>query len=251
MTRGHRLVAEATAAWRAFRRRRTAMFFTFAFPLLLVGIFGALVTTSAAGTAGLFTKPPAYYIPGYLAVVVLFTPLTRVGSTVARHRSGNRFEKLATTPLARWEWLAAHTLVNAVVVGVASALVLAVVVGVTAASVRLVAVPAIAALVGVAVVVFCGIGAVLGRVAESRDGVVAASNAIAVPLVFLSETFVPPSLLPPWFRPVMGLSPLTYFSRAVRAVGVTGDPWLGDAAVLVGAAVVAFLAGAVAIPQTD
>jgi len=251
VTRRARVVAEAVAGWRAFRRRRTAMFFTFAFPVLLVVIFGALVTTSAGASGGLFTEPPAYYVPGYLAVVVLFTPLTRVGSSVARHRAGNRFEKLATTPLTRGEWLAAHTAVNAVVVGAASALVLALVVGLTGASVALAAMPAVAALVVVAVVVFCGIGAVLGRVAESRDGVVAASNAIAVPLVFLSETFVPPSLLPAWFRPVVSLSPLTYFSRAVRAVAVTGDPWVVDAVVLVVVAAAAFAAGAVAIPHTD
>lgn len=239
------------AAWQSFRRRRTAMFFTFAFPLLLVLIFGALITTAGDGGQGLFTEPPGYYVPGYVAVVVLFTPLTRVGSTVARHREGNRFEKLETTPLTRGEWLAAHSFVNVIVVGVAAAMVLALIVAVTGTTIRVQTLPVVAVLVGFGVVLFCGVGAVIGRVADSRDGVVAAANGIALPLVFLSETFVPLTLLPDWFRPLVSASPLTYFARSVRAVSVTGDPWLGDAAVLGVLAVVAFAAGAAAIPRTD
>lgn len=251
MSRVARIGTEMRAAWRSFRRRRTAVFFTFAFPLLLVLIFGALITTTGDGSGGLFTEPPGFYVPGYVAVVVLFTPVTRVGSTVARHRDGNRFEKLETTPLTRGEWLAAHSLVNVLVVGVATAAVVALIVAVTGATVRLATLPVVAVLVAVGVVLFCGVGAVIGRVADSRDGVVAMANGIALPLVFLSETFVPLALLPDWFHPVVSASPLTYFARSVRALAVTGAPWLGDAAILAAVAGVAFVLGAVAIPRTD
>lgn len=246
-----RVASETVAAWRSFRRRRTAMFFTFAFPLLLVVIFGALITTAGDGGEGLLTESPGYYVPGYIAVVVVFTPLTRVGSTVARHRDGNRFEKLETTPLSRVEWLAAHTLVNVGVVTVAAALVLVVIVGVTGAAINVVSLPVVAVVVAGGVVVFCGVGAVLGRVADSRDGVVAAANGIALPLVFLSETFVPLSLLPAWFHPAVAASPLTYVSRSVRALAVTGGPWVVDAVIVGCVAVVAFVVGAAAIPRTD
>ena len=118
----------------------------------------------------------------------------------------------------------------------------------------------------VGVALFCGFGAVLGRVADSQDGVIAAANGVAVPLLFLSRTFVPPALLPAWFRPLMELSPLTYFARGVRAAtfsppgalashrvgeGLVGtDPYL-NLAVLSALAVGFFAAGAVALPRTD
>ncbi len=251
MSRTGRVRAEATAAARSFLRRRTAVFFTFFFPVLLVLIFGVIVRTGGTG-GGLFALPPAYYVPGYLAVVVLFTPLSRVGSEVARHREGARFEKLATTPLTRAEWLLAQTLVNAGVIGLAALLIFALVVVATGAEVALgpgalLVVPYV--LLGV--VLFCGLGAVLGRVADSQDGVIAASNGVALPLLFLSETFVQPDLLPGWL-PVWA-SPLTYFSRGVRAV--TYEPAGGSPAVnlvvLTALAVVLFAAGAVAIPRTD
>ncbi|NHN49918.1 ABC transporter permease [Halostella sp. JP-L12] len=243
-----RVGAEAGAAWRSFVRRRTAVFFTFFFPVILIVIFGALVRTDPTG-AGLFTEPAGYYVPGYLAVVVLFTPLSRVGSTVARHREGNRFEKLATTPLTRAEWLAAHTLVNAVIIGIASALLLGVIALITDAEFALS--PWLVPLVALGVALFCGIGAMLGRAADSQDGVVAASNTIALPMLFLAETFVTPDLLPSYALPLIDLLPLTYFSRGVRAATFSGASPATDTAILAALALVSFVVGAYAIPRTD
>ena len=248
MTATGRVTAEFTAAGKSFLRRRTAVFFTFFFPVLLIVIFGALVGTRPTG-GGLFTQSPGYYVPGYLAVVVLFTPMSRVGSTVARYRDGNRFEKLATTPLGRGEWLLAHTLVNVVVIGLASLVILVLVVLVTGAEITLS--PMVIPFVAVAVAVFCGLGALIGSLSGSTDGVVAASNFISLPLLFLSETFVTPDLLPAWFRPIMNLSPLTYFARGVRALTFSGGAWGFDLVVLCAVAVVFFALGAYALPQTD
>jgi len=259
VSRVGRIRAETAAAARSFLRRRTAVIFTFFFPLLLVLIFGVLVRTQPGG-GGLFARPDAYYLPGYLATVVLFTPLSRIGSEIARHRDGHRFEKLATTPLTRAEWLLAHTLVNVGVIGVASLLVFALVTLVTGADIPvsgdlLLLVPFVA----LAVVLFCGIGAVLGRVSDSQDGVIAASNSVALPLLFLSDTFVSPDLLPEWFLPAVNLSPLTYFSRGVRAVtfaapddaGLAGVGAIGNLAILAVLSVVCFALGAVAVPRGE
>ena len=262
MSRVGRIRASVRAAALSFLRRRTAVFFTFLFPLLIVLIFGALVQTQPTG-GGLFTEPPGYYLPGYLAVVILFTPLSRVGSEVARHREGNRFEKLATTPLRRWEWLLAQTVVNVLIIGLAALLLLGLLVVVTDPEIYVS--PLLVPFVAFGVALFCGVGALLGSLADSQDGVIAASNALALPLLFLSETFVPPSMLPEWFRPLIDLSPLTYFSRGVRAAtfdhpslvdGVVlasfgGDDPLINLAVLMTLAVVALTAGALSLPLTD
>lgn len=248
MTVTRRIHAETDSALRSFLRRRTAVFFTFFFPVLLILIFGVLVQTQPTG-GGLFAKQPAYYVPGYLAVVVMFTPLSRVGSTVARHRDGNRFEKLATTPLSRVEWLLAQTLVNVFIIGIASLIILGLVVLATGATITFS--PLLVPFIVLAVALFCGFGALLGRIADSQDGVIAASNSIALPLLFLSETFVSPALLPSWFRPALGFSPLTYFARGVRAATTGGNDAPFNLLVLALLTVAFFAAGAYALPQTD
>ncbi|WP_135851479.1 ABC transporter permease [Halorussus salinus] len=266
MTTTGRVRAEASAAWRSFTRRRTAVFFTFFFPVILILIFAVLVQTNPGG-GGLFAEPPGYYLPGYLAVVVLFTPLSRVGSEVARHREGNRFEKLATTPLSRAEWLLAHTLVNVAIIGIAGLLILglmALVTGTATLSLGPTNLALVAVFVAFAVALFCGLGAVLGGLADSQDGVIAASNAIALPLLFLSDTFVTPDLLPEWFQPAVNLSPLTYFARGVREltyvptgneivlpVVTFGESWEFNLTALAVLTLVFFAAGTYAIPRTD
>ncbi|WP_255196656.1 ABC transporter permease [Halorarius litoreus] len=255
MTRTRRIRSEVVAAGKAFLRRRTAVFFTFFFPAIIILIFGALIQT-AGGSGGLFTEPAGYYVPGYLAVVVLFTPLSRVGSEVARHREGNRFEKLATTPLRRWEWLLGQTLVNVGIIGAAAVGILVLVTLVTDAAITFA--PVLVPYIALGVALFCGLGAILGRLSDSQDGVIAASNGIALPLLFLSETFVPPSLLPEWLP--LWVSPLTYFSRGVRAATFAGSegaavgplgPVAGNLVVLTVLAVAFFAVGAAALPRTD
>ncbi|QLK25628.1 ABC transporter permease [Natrinema zhouii] len=257
MSRTGRVGAETSAGWRSFIRRRTAVFFTFFFPVILIVIFGALIRTDPTGE-GLFTEPATYYVPGYLAVVVLFTPLSRMGSEVARHREGSRFEKLATTPLTRGEWLLAQTVVNAAIIGLASLLILGLVVLLTGAEIAFS--PLLVPYILVGVVCFCGVGAMLGSYTDSQDGAVAASNAIGLPLLFLSETFISLSQLPDWFGPLVNLSPLTYFARGVRAATYSGaetpaiagvDPALANLGILAVLAVVAFALGARSIPRTD
>jgi ABC-2 type transport system permease protein len=112
------------------------------------------------------------------------------------------------------EWLLAHAAVNVAIIGAASLL-------------------------------------ILGAVADSQDGVIAASNTIALPLLFLSETFVPPTLLPTWFRPAMAASPLTYFARGTRAITSGSGGWTGELLLLVALAVVFLTAGAAAIPRGE
>ncbi|MFC7199969.1 ABC transporter permease [Halospeciosus flavus] len=219
-----RVGAEFVASARSFLRRRTAVFFTFFFPVLLIAIFAGLIRVQPTG-GGLFSKPTGYYVPAYLAVVVLFTPLSRVGSEVARHVEGNRFEKLATTPLAEWEWLLAQTLVNVALIVVAA---VALVVALLVLGASFALSPWLAAFVVVTSVLFCGVGAILGSLADSRDGAISMSNGVALPLLFLSDTFVEPSLFPAWFRPLLDLSPLTYFARGVRQATYAGGSVLGE-----------------------
>ncbi|MFB6255803.1 MAG: ABC transporter permease, partial [Haloplanus sp.] len=141
-------------------------------------------------------------------------------------------------------------LVNVAIIGLAALLLFVLVLLVTGASVvvgsgLLVLVPLVVA--GVAL--FCGLGSIIGRVADSQDGVIAASNAVAFPVWVLSETFVPPSMLPVWFRSVTAFSPLTYFSRGVRAAATGSDPTVAIL-ILAALSLAVFAIGARAVPRT-
>jgi len=168
MSRFGRITTEATAAARSFLRRRTAVFFTFFFPVILVVIFGALVQTQPTG-AGCSRSRPATTSPATSRSSCCSrrcrgsAPRSPVTATVAGSRSWRRRRS------RRVEWLLAHTLVNVAIIGAASLLILGLVLAVTDA--EPVVSPALAALpvfVAVAVALFCGLGALLGALARTR-----------------------------------------------------------------------------------
>lgn len=206
-----RIFSEAYASWNSFLRRKTAVFFTFLFPIILVSIFGFLVETQ---TSGLFSKEPVYYVASYISIVVLFTPLSRMSVTVARGRTGSHFEKLSTTPLTKIEWLLAHSIMNFILVLISSILVLFFAALLTDFSFTFP--PLLILFIFLGSIIFCNIGAILGSITESQDGAIAASNAIGLPLLFLSDTFIPLDLLPNWAIPFISISPLTPFARGSR-----------------------------------
>jgi ABC-2 type transport system permease protein len=245
-----RVRGEATAEWRSFLRKPAAVFFTFVFPAILVALFAAVV--GAGG--GFFEEPQGYYFAGYLGFVVLLTPLSRLGSTVARGRDHRRFEKLATTPLTRAEWLAAHVAVNGALIVAASVLITGLLVTVGGAS--LVLSPSALAVTVTAVVTasvgFCGLGALIGRAVSSQDGAIAVSNGVGFPMLFLADTFVPPESLGA-VAPAVELLPLTYFSRAVRGAtqpGAEGGVGISLAVLTLFSAAL-FAAGAYALPWQE
>lgn len=243
-----RIRGEASAEWRSFLRKPAAVFFTFVFPAILVALFAAVV--GAGG--GFFEEPQGYYFAGYLAFVVLLTPLSRLSSTVARGRDNRRFEKLATTPLTRVEWLAAHVAVNGVLILAASVLITVLLVTLGCASLSLT--PVSVVVTSVAVVVasagFCGVGALIGRAVSSQDGAIAVSNGVGFPMLFLSDTFVSPDVLGAG-APVVELLPLTYFSRAVRGATFVEGGFAVPLAALVVFSALFFAAGAYALPWQE
>lgn len=242
MSRRRRIASEARAEMRSFTRKPAAVFFTFVFPVILVGLFAVVVEAES----GLFARSQAHYLPGYLAFVVLLTPLSRLSSTVARGRDHRRFEKLATTPLTRWEWVFAHTSVNFVLIAAAAALIAAVTVAF--GGVEIVYSPLAAVFVLLGVVAFCGLGVVIGRVTGSEDGAIAMSNGVGFPVLFLGDTFLEPSTLPESLSLLVELLPLTYFSRGFRAATVESGGVTTPLLLLAGFAAAGFLLAGLVLP---
>lgn len=243
MSRLHRLRAEIGAEFRSFVRRRTALFFTFVFPVLIVLVFAAVIRSADGEFLG---APASYYLPGYLALVLVFAPLSRVSGSVPRDRRAGRFEKLATTPLRPSEWLLARVVVAGALAVLPASAVLALAIVLTPVDPT----PSLWVLpLGLAIVVtFAGIGALIGRLADSEDGAIAVSNAIGFPLVFFSRTLLPPTILPDAVGPVLAVSPVTHFADATRLAFDGAQPTPTQLMVLVVVAVASFAIGSIALP---
>ncbi|MFP4590095.1 MAG: ABC transporter permease [Halobacteriales archaeon] len=243
MSRVDRLRAEVRLEYRSFVRRRTALFFTMVFPVLVVVAFALAIR---AGDGRFLGAEASYFLPGYLALMLVFAPMSRLSGSVPRDREAGRLEKRATTPLRRWEWVTARVVVVSALAAVPALAVL--LVGATLTSATAAPSPWLVPLGLAVVTTFAGVGVVIGRLSDSEDGAIAVSNAIGFPLVFLSDTLLPPSVLPGWAEGVLVLSPVTHFARACRAALAGGQPGLVELVVLAAVAVGAFVVGVVALP---
>lgn len=245
MNRKNRILSESKASLKSFFRKKTTVFFTFFFPLLIIGLSSIFIYT---GGSGFLKQKQAFYIAGYLSVVVLLTPIQRIASEVTRYRNSKRFEKLQTTPLTRSEWLLSHFLVNLLVVFISSIIILSTL---SILDHKLYFSFLIFLFIIFGVIAFCGIGAILGSVIGSQDGVTAASNAVGLPMLFLADTFITQEMLPSFIRPIVNVLPLTYFARGVRSIIYSASQiyWI-NLLILTIFAIISFSLGIILLKQT-
>jgi ABC-2 type transport system permease protein len=178
---------------RAFWRNRAAAFFTFAFPLILLVIFGNLnrksnITALGAGHL-VFAE---YFVPSMLAFGVMSACFVNVGTSLSVRRQSGQLKRVRGAPLRPWVFLAG-VIGNALVLSIMIAG-LIVVSGLALFSVRL---PShwltLTLCVAVGAVAFCALGVAatgltIGANAEAAGAVL---NGIFFPVVFISGAFFP------------------------------------------------------------
>jgi ABC-2 type transport system permease protein len=228
----HTVVVEA----RLFLREPAALFFTLAFPVLL------LVLNAEGGNEPVpeFGGELRYnvLIPGLLGLVMATMPVMGLAENVAQHRDWGVLRRLRATPVRPWVILGARGAV-ATSVTVAGAVVL-VGVAVMGYKIETPAAPTAAAVAfGLGTLTFVALGFLLAALPLSARGTQALAWVIFFPMIFLSGATWPPELLPELARRIGEFLPLTYAVEALRDAWTAGT-WNGPAlAVLAATAVVA------------
>lgn len=101
---------------RLFFRERQAVFWTFLYPLVMVGLFGAIF-----GKYQVYgTSYSGAYIPSWIGVSLLTVSLFTIGTTLSSYRERNILKRYQATPVRPWVVLAAHG-VYGVIIFLASA----------------------------------------------------------------------------------------------------------------------------------
>ena len=180
---------------RSFWRNRTAAFFTFAFPLLLVVIFGSLNRSTRITTLGpIHLSYTQYYIPSMLTFGVMTACFVNVGIVLSIRRQNGELKRIRGTPLRPWIFLAG-VIGNALIL---SALLAATILGMGVIFFG-VTVPhhgtAIALCLVVGTVSFCalGVAATVLTMSASAEAATAVLNGVFFPAVFISGAFFPVS----------------------------------------------------------
>lgn len=180
----------------------------------------ANITTGTLDTQTGGLTSADYYLPAFIAALILINGVMSLTMTVAGFNADGTLKRLAATPLRKRDWIIAtviHQAILAVVLTGVMVVVAHVLFGVTATPG-----PLAFALVLLAAVGFGAIGMTLGTLVDDPDAASSLANAIAFPLMFLSGVFWQIELMPDFLQTLATLLPLYHFHDGLRQLMIVG-----------------------------
>ena len=214
--------------WVAARVRMTlrsprALGFTFAFPLVLVTLFGALnAGQEVASPAGGDVPFAQYYTPAIGVFAVTLACYTSLVIGVATARETGLLKRVRGTPLPLPIYLGAW-LTGAALVGIAS-VVLLFVVAVPALGVDVYArtLPQAALTLALGAACLGSLGLALGTVAKTAEQAQPLAQLTFLPISFISGVWFPITDAPSWLTHLASFFPLSHLVDAFTACFVAG-----------------------------
>lgn len=162
-----------------------------------------------------------FFLPGIIGFTIMTSGLFGMTSQCAEYRSRGFFKLLATTTLTKWEWLISMFIINTLIVTVS--LLLMVIVGILAYDIAVTLTLLTFVFVMIGVLLFTGMGMLIGTVIKDPESGTALANAIGFPMMFLSGVFFPIESFPSYLQTVADFLPLTYLANGLRDTMIFGN----------------------------
>ncbi len=217
-----------------FLREPIAVFFTFAFPLLLLFIFGSIWGNEPSewfGGLGMIDIS----VPMFGAILIASTGLMGIPITLATYREKRIFRRLCATPLRPWAIILANNFVN-LVVTLLGALLLVTVAKLVYNLRFLGDAPSVLLAFVLGCAAFFSVGFLIAGLAPTARVAQVAGMVLFYPNLFLSGAAIPKEKFPQAVRNFSRLIPLSHVVDLLRGLWA-GEAWgehLIEVAVLIG-----------------
>jgi ABC-2 type transport system permease protein len=199
---------------KTFWRDPASVFFTVLLPLIFLFIFATIFGNETIEELG-GIKTSTYYVPSIITLAVVSATMVSPAISLTQDRENGVLKRVRGTPLPSWVFIAGRV-GNAVVIS----LLMAVVLTLIGRVVYDVAIPdstlpaALLTLV-VGAAAFNCIGIALTVAIPSQDAAPAVTNAVALPLYFISGIFIPETEIPDGVLHVADVFPFRHFFEAL------------------------------------
>jgi ABC-2 type transport system permease protein len=155
-----------------------------------------------------------FFLPGVVGIVVMTNSLFSMTSICAEYRNRGYFRLLATTKIAKWEWLVSKFIFFTLLL--IASLLLTYAVGIMVFNMESSLTPISLVLIAAGAFLFVSMGMLLGVVVKDPESGAAAANAIGFPMMFLSGAFFPLESMPVYLQTTAKVLPLTYLNEGLR-----------------------------------
>jgi len=207
---------------KAFWRNPASVFFTVAFPVVLLLIFATVFGDETVDVRG-GVKTTVYYVPAIITLSVISATMQSLAMSLVIAREDGRLKRSRGTPMPPWVFIAGRV-GNSIVVALMMLVLIAALgrlaYGVPVPWGRL---PEIVLVLVVGAAAFCCIGIALTAAIPSQDAAAPIVNALLLPLYFLSGVFIPDDQLPSGVIHFADAFPIRHFFEAFFSVYVPAD----------------------------
>ena len=203
---------------RAFWRNPAAAFFTVILPLMFLVLFNAIFEGDTVFLRGEDRDISAFYVPGIAALSVISACYTNIGMMVTINRDLGVLKRVRGTPLPAWAYIfgkVVHSIFIAVLLVAIVTIAGQVLYGIDVPGETM---PALVVSVVVAAAAFCALGLALTGIIPNADAAPSITNGTILPLLFISEVFIPQSDPPRWLDVLGDIFPVKHFAEAMQTV---------------------------------
>ena len=202
---------------RAFLRNRQSQFFTLALPILFLVIFASVFGSRGNTTqvSGGRISTSVYYVPGIMALGVIAACFANLVASVTAQRERGVLKRRRATPVPAAAIIAGRVLVAIVLAVVMAAVLLGIGWAAYGAHVPGRTALALAVTVVIGAASFCCIGYALTSLIRNEDTAQPVTQALLLPLYFISGVFVAVSILPHWLAEVGEIFPVRHLANAL------------------------------------
>jgi ABC-2 type transport system permease protein len=162
-----------------------------------------------------------FLIPGLIGFSILVNPMFSLVNISSEYKKTKLFKQLSLTPLTKMEWLASKIMWYFVLT-VASFL-LMVAVGVFAFGAHVTLTIGLLPFLIVGPTLFASLGMLVGTVTKDPETAGVIGNIVTFPMMFLSGTFFPISIMPTYLQNIAHVLPLFYVVEGLNNVMVYGN----------------------------
>jgi ABC-2 type transport system permease protein len=167
------------------------------------------------------TKYVDYLIPGLIGFSILVSPMFSLVNVSSEYKKNGLFKQLSLTPLSKIEWLASKVIWYIIISGI-SFLVTSTV-GIVLFDADMTFTVWLIPFFILGPMLFASIGMLVGTLAKSPETAGTIGNVITFPMMFLSGTFFPLSVMPQYLQSLAHVLPLFYVVEGLNNVMLYGN----------------------------
>jgi ABC-2 type transport system permease protein len=219
---GHQLRFELLMFW----RNRQSRFFTVALPVIFLLIFASIWRGDTVTVAGGTIDESVYYVPGIITLGIVSAAFNNLVISVTATRESGILKRRRATPVPAAVLIAARALTAMVVALAMTAILLLIGWAAFGATVAARTAPALVLAVLVGAAASCCLGFAVASVISSADSAQPLTQAIILPLYFISGVFIPLSTMPGWLTDIASYFPIRHLAESLLTAynpHTTGD----------------------------